>query len=346
MTHRQALAVFGTLALTSLSACSTASEEPGSSAIGPSGNGAGSGGTGSGGTGSGGLSASGGAPDVDLDGGTDIPPDDSKNVGPQQPELWYSSGPLLVYIEMDRETGAAVRYEASKAEGMPLGQTAITMLHDGSLLIARLTGKGTELFHIQDPPRDGSDATVVPIGKMIDNIGIEGLYTDCLGRLYAMDTGVDDTSADGNRLLLFTGNVLAGELSYLQISDLSTADVADIDDMGPGIKQNGELSDNPGLAIDTGEIYTFNYETGSGARAASGGQFGIHALGGSLFADGRSRAYVLDGDATLYELVVGTWQLSKPLIVGPDPRDGKFRAHSGMTGPLSNCETGFTYDVR
>lgn len=47
------------------------------------------------------------------------------------------------------------------------------------------------------------------------------------------------------------------------------------DDMGPGITEENEISDNPGLAIDTGEIYDFDFETGSGTPAGSGGTFGF-----------------------------------------------------------------------
>ena len=49
---------------------------------------------------------------------------------------------------------------------------------------------------------------------MPDSIMIEGLYTDCEGRLYGMDSGVDDSSAEGNRLLRFTGNVTGGDFAF------------------------------------------------------------------------------------------------------------------------------------
>ena len=98
---------------------------------------------------------------------------------------------------------------------------------------------------------------------------LEGLYTDCDGRLYGMDTGADVGSSTGNRLLRFTGDYLAGDFTYQVISDLSTADVADIDDLGPGVALDGAITDNPGFAIDSGDIYEFNYETGTGTNSAA-----------------------------------------------------------------------------
>jgi hypothetical protein len=87
------------------------------------------------------------------------------------------------------------------------------MLNDGSLLASRL-GKDTlesQFFHIPSPPRDGSDVSPTALGPMPESILVEGLYTDCEGRVYAMDSGADDSSAQGNRLLRFTGNVTAGD---------------------------------------------------------------------------------------------------------------------------------------
>ena len=80
--------------------------------------------------------------------------------------------------------------------------------------------------------------------------------------------------------------------------------VADIDDMGPGITGN-EISDNPGLAIDTSNIYAFNYESGTGSQVGNGGTYGIHALGGPLFTDGTARLYVLSIDAELFRFDPG-----------------------------------------
>src|SRR6185436_14694002 len=102
--------------------------------------------------------------------------------------------------------------------------------------------------------------------------------------------------------LRFTGNVTAGDYTFVQVSDLGTADVADIDDMGPGINSDNKIVDNPGLAIDTGNIYAFDFETGKGNKVGQAGTFGIHALGGSLFGDKKSRLYVMNDDAELFEL--------------------------------------------
>ncbi len=268
---------------------------------------------------------------------------DAKVSAPQYAELWYSADTYLVYIPLDVDTGAAKPFVASPINGdLPLGQNAITMLDDGSLIGARLSkaDSKTYFYYIADPPRDGSAVTPVPLGIMPDGLMLEGLYTDCDGRLYGMDTGVDDSSADGNRLLRFTGDFLAGDFSYIVISDLATADVADIDDMGPGI-DNNEITDNPGLAIDTGNVYTFNYETGSGTPAGSGGTWGIHALGKDLFTDQLARLYVLTKDAELYEMDPVSYQLSGVLGTGPATAQGN-AGWSGLAGPLTDCDSGFT----
>src|SRR5690606_38617095 len=122
----------------------------------------------------------------------------------------------------------------------------------------------------------------------------EALYTDCQGLVYLMDTGVDVGSAEGNRLLRFTGDFLAGDLSYEVITDLQMASVADIDDMGPGIDDMGEITDGNGFAIDSGQVYDFDYNTGTGTLLGPGGTWGIHALGGPLFDDDVARLYLLD----------------------------------------------------
>ena len=219
------------------------------------------------------------------------------------------------------------------------------MLDDGSLVGARITeadsGFNTQLFYIPDPPRDGSDVTPVQLGTMPDDVGLEALYTDCDGRLYGMDTGADDTSSEGNRLIRFTGDYLEGDFTYVVVSDLSVADVADIDDMGPAIDDEGNIRDNPGLAIDTGDIYDFDFEEGNGTQVATGGDWGIHALGGELFDDGVARLYLISRDATLYELNPETYELSEGLVTGPDTTDTDAPGHSGLAGPLTDCETGF-----
>lgn len=281
---------------------------------------------GSGGSGNGGSGGSGGAPS-----------------GPMYSELWYAVDQLLVLIQLDTADGSVTSIvESSISLELDVGQTAITMLNDGSLLVARLGSNDSQshFFHIQDPPRDGSNVAPVDLGVMPGGIMVEGLYTDCEGRLYAMDTGSDDTNADGNRLLRFTGDVTAGDFAFAVVSDLATADVADIDDMGPGIDQN-QITDNPGLAIDTGNIHAFDYETGSGTQVAQAGTYGIHALGGPLFDDGVSRLYVLNSAAELFELDPTSFAPSAVLGTGPTPAEGT-PGWSGLAGPLTSCTSGFT----
>jgi hypothetical protein len=178
----------------------------------------------------------GGGTDTDSD--TDSGKDSDTSIGPsapQYPELWYSSGQYLVYIELSEDDGSVVKLEASSMEGLPIGQNCLTMLDDGSLVGARLSDADnhTYFYRIKDPPRDGSAAEYDKLGVMPEDIMLEGLYTDCDGRLYGMDTGADVGSFTGNRLLRFLGNYLAGDFDYQVVSDLSSAVVADIDDMGP-----------------------------------------------------------------------------------------------------------------
>lgn len=257
-------------------------------------------------------------------------------------ELWYSVDDLLVHIAVNEDDGsiAAIHVSHSTIE-LELGQDAITMLDDGSLLLARLNKDDfqTYFYYIADPPRDGSDVTPAMIGVMPDDIMIEGLYTDCDGRVYAMDTGEDDGSSTGNRLLRFTGDVLSGDFTFHVVSDLGSAVVADIDDMSPGI-DNNTITDNPGLAIDTGNIYDFNYETGTGTMVATGGTWGMHALGGDLFNDGTSRLYIMSRDAELFSVNPDTFELSDVLETGPTPDEGT-PGWSGLAGPLTACDTGF-----
>jgi hypothetical protein len=264
---------------------------------------------------------------------------------PQYAELWYSADDLLVYIPLDTATGQVDQFVSSAITSpLPLGQNMITMLDDGSLLGGRLSKDDdkTYFYHLPDPPRDGSAVTPVMLGVMPDNLMLEGLYTDCDGRVYGMDTGVDDSSADGNRLLRFTGDVLAGDFSYVVVSDLASASVADIDDMGPAIANN-EIRDNPGLAIDTGTIHDFDFETGSGTQVATGGTWGIHALGKELFDDQVARLYVLSSDAELFEVDPVSFDLSPSLGTGPTPTDGA-AGWSGLAGPLTECDSGFTVE--
>lgn len=274
----------------------------------------------------------------------DVPRDAAGGTNPRfESELWYSVDNALFRFVIDESSGLATDLLRSDFN-MPLerGQNAITMLEDGSLLLARLARSDDQsyFYHLADPPRDGSMAVVTPLGIMPGEIMVEGLYSDCEGRIYAMDTGVDDGSSEGNRLLRFTGNLLGGDFTFAVVSDLSSADVADIDDLGPGLDGN-RITDNPGLAIDTGDIYNFNYETGSGTLAGSGGTWGIHVLGGDLFRDGRSRLYIMSRDAELYEANPTTLQLMGPLEVGPDTDSESPPGWSGLAGPLTECETGF-----
>ena len=262
---------------------------------------------------------------------------------PQYAELWYSVDDRLVRFPLDVTDGSAQPHQQSIIDNPPpLGQGLLTMMPDGSLIGGRLstTDFATYLYHIPDPPRDGSPVTLVELGVMIDGLMLEGLYTDCEGRLYGMDTGVDVTNATGNRLIRFTGDFLQGDFSYTVVSDLATADVADIDDMGPGI-DNNEITDNPGLAIDSGTVHAFDFETGSGVQVGTGGTYGIHALGGALFSDSVSRLYVFSINAELFEMDPTNFTLSAPLAVGPIDVAGTV-GHSGITGPLTDCNTGFT----
>ena len=298
----------------------------------------------------------GGAPDSSIDVSMDQSDGDFVDASPdardvifpdvpavtQTAELWYAVDTLLVHIALDPADGSVSDVHSSTlSELLPLGQNGLTMLEDGSLFGSRLAmdTEETTLYLIDDPPRDGGEARVTLLGTMPDGLKIEGLYSDCEGRVYAMDTGEDVTDSVGNRLLRFTGDVRAGELDYVVVSDLASADVADIDDMGPSILDN-TIRDNPGFAIDTGEIHDFNYETGSGTMVGSGGSFGIHALGGALFDDERARLFVFDTDANLFEVDPVSFESSDALTQGPMPSEGR-AGWSGLTGPLTECESGF-----
>ena len=257
-------------------------------------------------------------------------------------ELWYSADNILVYVELDEEDGAVVGFTPSAVTGLPWGHNLITMLDDGSLFGARLSDADNQnyFYHIADPPRDGSAVAPTLLGTMPGGIMLEALYTDCDGRLYGMDTGVDVSSSTGNRLLRFTGDYLASDFSYVVVSDLEVADVADIDDMGPGIDAEGEITDNPGFAIDSCDIYDFDFETGFGTMIATGGTWGIHALGGPLFTDGVSRLYVLSMNAELFAVDSITYAVSGILGSGPAVTTG-LPGWTGLAGPLTDCVSGF-----
>jgi hypothetical protein len=290
-----------------------------------------------------GLDPDAGGPGSDGAGGDGGLAIDAPPPVPQYAELWYSVDTLLVRIVLDASNGDVVEFVPSTLTGitLPPGQSMLTMLPDGSLLAGRQdqAADETTLFHIPAPPRDGSPAAATSLGVMPDGINLEGLYTDCDDRLYAMDTGVDVGSSDGNRLLRFTGNPLASDFTFAVVSDLSMATVADIDDMSPAIVNN-EIHDNPGLALDSGNLYDFNFETGTGTMAGTGGTWGVHALGKELFTDGTARLYLLSSDAQLYRMDPATHTLSPSLGTGPTPGQGN-AGWSGLAGPLTECDSGF-----
>lgn len=270
--------------------------------------------------------------------GVDAPP-----AVPLYTELWYAVESSLVRIKLDAATGDVEEFVQSPITGvtLPPGQSLLTMMPDGSILAGRQDQAldQTTLFHIASPPRDGSPAVATDLGVFPDGINLEGLYTDCDGRIYGMDTGVDVGSSDGNRLLRFTGDPIAQDFTYTVVSDLANAVVADIDDMSPGI-ENNEIHDNPGLAIDSGHVYEFNFETGTGTEAGAGGTWGIHALGKELFTDGVARLYVLSSDAKLYRMDPATYAVSPELGTGPAASTGN-AGWSGLAGPLTECDSGF-----
>jgi hypothetical protein len=72
------------------------------------------------------------------------------------------------------------------------------------------------------------------------------------------------------------------------------------------------------------------------------GDWGIHALGGTLFDDGISRLYLLSEDAELLLMDTTGYSVSELLIQGPqDVEDPDAPGHSGLAGPLTPCETSF-----
>ena len=279
----------------------------------------------------------------EVDASTTWRPDATPSI-PIYTELWYSVDDRLVHIVLDPANGGVLEFKETIVAGLALGHNTLTMLDDGSLLGARLSKEDnlSYFYHIALPPRDGSPVTPQLLGVMPESIRLEGLYTDCDGRVYGMDTGTDNGDSNGNRLLRFTGNYLGGDFSYQVVSDLSSAVVADIDDMGPGIVDNA-IKDNPGLAIDSGTVYEFNYETGTGTQAGAGGTWGIHALGKELFADSVARLYLLNSDAELFEMDPNNYSLSGVLGTGPTNVMGS-AGWSGLAGPLTECDSGFEID--
>ncbi|MBN2342070.1 MAG: hypothetical protein JXX29_12430 [Deltaproteobacteria bacterium] len=259
------------------------------------------------------------------------------------PELWYSADNQLVNVQLSEDDGSVQNIVSYTIDGLGLGQNSLTMMKDGSLVGARLVKETfeTELYYLAEPPRSGDTASYEMLGIMIDGIMLEALYTDCDGNLYGMDTGVDDGGSEGNQLIRFVGDFLAGDFSYVVVSDWSQGDVADIDDMGPGISESGEITDNDGFAIDTSTIYAFNYEEGQGTAVGAGGTWGIHALGGPLFTDDTSRLYVMTADAVITQIDPVTFDVIGEEATGPTVENGN-AGWSGLAGPLTDCVTQFT----
>lgn len=270
--------------------------------------------------------------------------DTSDSTAPMYPELWYSVDNMLVYVDLNT-SGDIVEILSSSLTGLESGQNSITMLKNGGLVGSRVlkATRQSQIYFVADPPRDGSPASVQILGNM--DVMIEAMYTDCDGRLYVMDTGTDTTSSDGNRLLLITGDYLNGDFTYQVVSDWSSF-VADIDDMGPGINAAGEIVDANGFAIDSGNIYQFDYEAGTGTRVGQGGKWGIHALGGSLFSDWKPRLYVMGSDATVSQKNYTTFEDIGASMMGPETTGASpYNGFSGLAGPLTNCVTQFTIIV-
>ncbi len=273
--------------------------------------------------------------DDDCDGETD----ETTVTVTQHPELWYADDNNLVNIQLSAADGSIDQFVTSTIDTVADGHTSITMLADGSLFLGR-SRRPSLFYHLPEPPRDGSPVTLVEVGEMIDGIELEALYTDCDGRVYGMDTGKDVGSSVGNRLIRFTGDYLAGDFSYKVISDLSSATVADIDDMSPAIGDKGQITDNPGYAIDTSSIYDFDYTTGTGTLMGKGGTWGIHALGGALFEDKKARIYVMDSAANIFEYDLSKQAVSGVLGQGPPGTAGN-AGWSGLAGPLTDCVSAF-----
>ncbi len=261
------------------------------------------------------------------------------------PDLWYVNGTKLTYIEVSADGSSATLTPGDISPSLSGVQFGLTLLPDGSLLGATLEGTATSgsstMFHIPSPPTDGSTALVIELGTMIEGVRLEGLYTDCAGRVYGMDTGVHTATAEDNRLIRFTGDVPGGDFSYEVVSDLS-ASIPDIDDLGPGIDGSGDVVDNPGIAIDSGFVHRIDYDSGSNSPVgASSGTFGIHTLDGSEFSDGVSRLYVLHHDGWLYEIDPDDGSTILLLGQGPGGASGTNDVASGLTGPLPQCDSGF-----
>lgn len=333
----------------------------GSSGIATSGGAETSGSTSGGGTGTGttepGTGTTGSTSDTEGTSGTTGPDDSSSSSGGESssstgepvdpphplwvnPNLWYSTDDRLNYIEIDPADGTVVQLVTSTiTTPMISGQTGITMLESGGLLISRESAAGTEIYYVEDPPTVATDLEVEVLGTVPDMLRIEALYTDCEGLVYLMDTGTDVVDTNGNRLIRFTEDYLAGDLSYEVITDLSVDTAPDIDDLGPGLDEDNELTDGRGFAIDSGTVYDFDYTTGTGTVVGGAGDYGVHVLGGPLFDDGEPRLYIFDIQAQLFEADTTTLALSDVLVQGPAATGNIAAGLSGITGPLTECVT-------
>ena len=262
------------------------------------------------------------------------------------PQLWYSIEDKLVYIELSPLDGSVVQLVTSNINNNPslaggVNSCSLTMLEDGSLLGGRGLDIGTRLFHIPNPPTVAGAIDVDILGMIPGAIYVEALHTDCDGRVYLMDTGADNVSNAGNRLLRFNGDYLAGEFTFDVITDLANAVSVDIDDMAPGISPNNNVIDNPGYGIDSSSVYALDYTTGTGMLLGMAGTYGIHALGRQLFDDDVSRLYILDIDAQLFAADPMSLALSPVLATGPALMSGNPPGNTGLAGPLTECVSGF-----
>lgn len=292
----------------------------------------------------GGDSTGGGSTSGDTTGGV-VPP----NPLIDEPNLWYSVDKSIVYIQLSPVDGSVVKLvhnQLSADVTLWHGQNGLTMIDGGALLGSRESAQGTQIYLVGEPPiTENTPANAKFLGTIAPDKGqppprIEALYTDCSGRVYLMDTGKDVSSADGNRLLRFTGDYLAGDLAYEVITDLQKASVADIDDMSPGVV-NGEINDKVGFAMDSTMLWQIDYITGTGKNLAqTSGTWGVHALGGPLFDDKKPRLYVLSQNAALFRVALDTYASSPQLAIGPDLKlQTGYNGWSGLAGPLTECMT-------
>ena len=275
---------------------------------------------------------------------------DAPDVAPEaEPHLWYSLENSLVYIELDPSDGTVAEIISSTITNDPallsddpteVEFNSLTVLDGGGLLGARALeappNSRTQMFYVEDPPVGGAPIEVEVLGDLAENIVVEGLYTDCNGRVYLMDTGPNDAVGGDGRFLRLTGDFVGGDLAFEVVADLDgVAQSPDLDDLSPGFDEEGNLRDNPGLSIDTGMLYTFDFTTGAAEPLTMAGFYGVHALAGGLFDDGVPRIYVIDLDGTLTYVDALTLSTSAPLGTGPVPDS----ARTGLAGPLTGCVT-------